>query len=456
MRMNETAAPYPRAAEGLPDMPTTSPSARAERSDAPAPSDPADFFGADAEALGPDVTALVRADRALETGSINLIASASYCPLGLRQLEGSHLVNRAPMGLPGRRSVANCEHLDEIETLAIDRAKAAFGAEHANVQALSSTVANVAALRAVLPAEGARMLTFDELCGGHVSHGAMRHVTSHGREVRSFGVTVDGAVDLDQARDVARALRPHVLLAGPSSYPREIDFAALRSIADEVGALLFSDIAHVAGLIVAGLHSNPVPYSDLSTTSTQKTLCGPRNGAFVFSRARFGDAVDEAIYPGLQGPAAANFIAARAVQMDLVTRPVFSDLMRRVVENARALGDGLREGGCGLYTGGTDSHMVMAYTGEDWTSAAMVSRLGEHGVTGNGMRAPGPDGAPRMAFRVGSVAMTVRGAGAEAFHTVGAELAGIFAAGPRSAPDARRTRLLRDLARAHPIPSFLD
>ena len=414
------------------------------------------FFEADARQLGADVVALIDQDRKREAQSLNMIASASYAPLGLRQIEGTHLVNRAPMGLPGRRSVANCEELDAIENLAIDRAKAIFGAEYVNVQALSSTIANVAVLRAILPTDGARLLTFDELAGGHVSHGTMRHITGANREVASFGVTSTGAVDLDQARDLARKMKPHVLLAGPSSYPREIDFAALKSIADEVGALLFTDIAHVAGLIAAGLHANPVPFSDVSTTSTQKTLCGPRNGAFVFARERFGAAIDAAVYPGLQGPAASNMIAARAVQMEMITRPAFAQLMRDVVANAKAFAAGLEEGGIELYTGGTDSHMIMAYTGESWTQPQLVAGLGAYGVIGNAMRAPGQSGEPRTAFRFGSIALTIRGFGTAEATKLGREVAEILRAGPAAPLDPARLRRLTDLAAAHPIPSFVD
>jgi glycine hydroxymethyltransferase len=410
------------------------------------------FFGADAHQLGADVVALIDQDRKREALSLNMIASASYAPLGLRQIEGTHLVNRAPMGLPGRRSVANCEELDAIETLAIDRAKAIFGAEYVNVQALSSTIANVAVLRAILPAEDARLLTLDELAGGHVSHGAMRHITGANREVISFGVTRTGAVDLDQARDLARKTRPHVLLAGPSSYPREIDFAGLKTIADEVDALLFTDIAHVAGLIAAGLHANPVPFSDVSTSSTQKTLCGPRNGAFVFAKER----IDAAVYPGLQGPAASNMIAARAVQMEMITRPAFAQLMRDVVANAKAFGAGLEEGGIELYTGGTDSHMIMAYTGESWTQPELVAGLGAYGVIGNAMRAPGQAGEPRTAFRFGSVALTIRGFDTAEARKLGREVAEILRAGPAAPVDPARLRKLKDLANAHPIPSFVD
>ena len=414
------------------------------------------FFSSQASQLGPDIVGLIQDDRELEMRSLNLIASASYCPLGLRQIEGTHLVNRAPIGMPGRRSVGNCEHLDSIELLAIERAKALFGAEFVNVQALSSTIANVAVFRAVLPADGARVLTFDELAGGHVSHGAMRHITGYNREVASFGVTPMGTLDLDQAHDVARRLRPHVIIAGPSSYPREMDFAALRKIADEVGALLFTDIAHVAGLIATGLHANPVPYSDVSTTSTQKTLCGPRNGAFVFAQSRFGDAIDQAIFPGLQGPAGANLIAARAVQLEMVGSPAFADLMQSVVANAKALATGLEAGGCSIYTGGTDSHMVMAFTGEDWERPDLVAKLGEYGVLGNAMRAPDHAGQARTAFRFGTIALTIRGFDAEDFLRLGRELAAIFAGGPTASIDRARLDLFRQLAASHPIPSFID
>lgn len=414
------------------------------------------IFSSDAAQLGPDVVASIAQDRSLEEQSLNLIASASYCPLGLRQIEGTHLVNRAPMGLPGQRSVANCEQLDFLENLAISRAKSIFGAEFVNVQALSSTIANVAVLRALLPRDGARLLTFDELAGGHVSHGALRHITGYGREVRSFGVNADGTLNLDHARDLARKSRPHMILAGPSSYPREMDFAALRTIANEVGALLVTDIAHVSGLIAAGLHANPVPFSDASTTSTQKTLCGPRNGAFVFAKEQFGSDIDAAIFPGLQGPAASNLIAARAVQMDLVQRPTFRDLMHIIVANAKALAIGLKEGGVDLYTDGTDSHIVMPYTGEHWSQPELVSRLGAYGILGNAMRAPDKTGAPVTAFRLGSIALSIRGLRTDEFQKLGREIAAIFIAGPESPLSDTRMKWVRDLAAAHPVPSFVD
>jgi glycine hydroxymethyltransferase len=409
-----------------------------------------------ARGLGADVVHWIEQDRVLESRTLNMIASASYCPLGLRQIEGTHLVNRAPMGLAGARAVANCEYLDRIEQLAIDRAKVVFAAEYVNVQALSSTIANVAVLRAVLPTKQARLLTFDELAGGHVSHGATRHISGDNRTVVSFGVTATGVVDLDRARELARETRPHVILAGPSSYPREIDFAALRAIADEVDALLFSDVAHTAGLIAAGLHANPVPISDVSTASTQKTLCGPRNGAFVFARTSLGAAIDAAICPGLQGPAGANLIAARAVQMELIRRPSFTELMHGVLANAKAFACGLEESGITLYTGGTDSHVVMAFTGDAWTQPQLVKTLGEYGVLGNAMRAPDASGKPCGAFRFGSVALTIRGLDVSDFSCLGRELGSILIAGPGAPVDKRRVGTLRQLAIDHPVPSFVD
>jgi glycine hydroxymethyltransferase len=274
--------------------------------------------------------------------------------------------------------------------------------------------------------------------------------------VSSFGVTSEGTVDLDQARDLARNKRPHIVIAGPSSYPREIDFSALRSIADEVGALLFTDIAHVAGLIAAGLHANPVPISDVSTTSTQKTLCGPRNGAFVFAKRRLGDAIDAAIYPGLQGPAASNMIAARAAQLEMITTPAFATLMSDIVTNAKSLAAGLEQGGVRLYTGGTDSHMVMAYAGDHWSQGELVSVLGSYGVLGNAMRAPGRSGEPLTAFRFGTIGVTIRGMKTEDVCELGRLIAGVISTGPRAAFDQARADRLRQLAVAHPIPSFVD
>lgn len=408
----------------------------------------------DAAEIAPDVLAMIEADRNLDAQSLNMIASASYAPRALREIEGTHLVNRAPMGWVGNRSVGNCTHIDALEQLAIDRARAVFGAEHVNVQALSSTIANVGVLRAILPDSGGRLLTFDEGAGGHVSHGTGRHITSLNREIRSFGVMPDGSLDYEAARALAHEFRPDVLLAGPSSYPREIDFSTLRVIADEVGALLVTDIAHTSGLVATGLHRNPVPFSDVSTTSTQKTLCGPRNGAFIFSRARFSEAIDTAVFPGIQGPAASNMIAARAALMKFVTFDAFRALMHDVLANGQALCDGLIDGGVELYTGGTDSHIVMPFIGDDWSASSITAKLEAYSVTGNAMTAPHPTGERRRAFRLGTVALTIRGMGQDDFRKLGEDLARIFRDGPDASINRDRSRRFRKMAASY-VASWL-
>lgn len=415
------------------------------------------LFAASLGQIGADVAELIRRDRDSESASINMIASASYCPRAVRQAEGSHLVNKNASGFVGRRSMANCEEYDRIEELAIGRAKAMFGAEAVNVQALSSTLANLAVLRAIMkPGDG--LLAFDEIAGGHISHGSAGHITGEGRVVNTFGVDDDDRLDLEAARSLAKALRPRVIVAGATSYPREIDFQGLRTIADEVGALLFSDIAHVAGLIAVGMHQNPVPFSDVATTSTQKTLCGPRSGAFTFSKREFADAIDAAIYPGLHGAVPANMVAARAILLDIAAQPAFADLMSSVLRNAKALGEGLMERGIDLYTGGTDTHMIVADLRDtDWRPAAIRSWFGRHGITGNGIRLPARKGSPSdAAYRFGSTAMSIRGADEAAFRHMGTLFGDIIRKGPNAAPDPSLTTQLQEIALAFPVPSYTD
>jgi glycine hydroxymethyltransferase len=242
--------------------------------------------------------------------AVNLVASESYCPRATLQAEASVLVNKNATGYPPRTAFAGGEVIDAIERLAVQRARALFGAEHANVQALSSTVANVAVMRALLQ-PGDRVLAFDRAAGGHGSHGSARHVSGQDYRFDTFGVRADdGLVDYDEALRKALALRPRMILAGSSSYPRRIDFARLREIAARVDAMLFADVAHVSGLIVAGEHPNPTPYCDVVTTSTHKTLCGPRTGGLILCRAEHADRIDAALAPGLRAPCCSTWSRA--------------------------------------------------------------------------------------------------------------------------------------------------
>jgi glycine hydroxymethyltransferase len=302
---------------------------------------------------------LIGQEERRQNETVNLIASESYCPRATLEAEASILVSKNATGYPGRRAVAGCEIMDDIERLAQQRALALFGGEHANVQALSSTIANIAVLRGLLK-QGACILALDEVAGGHHSHGAEYHLSGQDYRLTRFGLDeTAGTIDLDELRRTASRLRPAMIIAGSTACPRAIDFAGLAAVARDVGALLVADIAHVAGLVAAGLHDNPTACADVVTTSTHKTLCGPRTGGLILSRAAYAEKIDRALFPGLQGAPGAHIIAARAALFAWASRPEFRALMQAVLDNARVLADGLREAGCRLYLGGTDTHMIV-------------------------------------------------------------------------------------------------
>lgn len=400
-----------------------------------------------------DVFALIEDQRRLNRTSVNLVASESYAPQATLEAEASALINKNATGYPPRVSVGGGGVIDAIESLAIERAKELFGAEYANVQSLSSTIANIAVVRALLK-PGDRILAFDPAAGGHSSHGSPRHLAGQDYSIRTFGVDeTTGALDLDNARRIALEFRPDMVIAGSSHYPMQIDFAALADIAAEVGALTFADIAHVSGLVAAGLHPNPTPRYDVVTTSTHKTLCGPRTGGLILCKQIHGPAIDKALAPGLQAAPGAHIIAARAVLLRLVKSDAFAELMRATLANAAALADGLVAGGVRLYGGGTDTHMVVVDLRDTtWTAKDLGEHLLGHNITASASSLPLRSGsAGRMGLRLGSVAMTIRGADREVFARIGEALAKIIAA--RSTPvDAGLARIFLDIADAYPLP----
>ena len=258
------------------------------------------LFTRSIEESDPEIAGLLRRQEEQNTNTINLVASESYCPRATVEAEASVLINKNPSGYPPRHDIGGSEIMNKIEELAIDRAKRLFGAEHANIQALSSTIANIAVIRALVQ-PGGRILAFDMAAGGHKSHGGANHISGQDYEVRTFGIDEEsGKIDLATARKLAEAFEPHIIIAGSSNYPYRIDFEALHGIGRDAGALLFADIAHVSGLIIAGLHWNPTPSYDVVTTSTHKTFCGPRTGGLVLCKARYAEAIDSTIAPGLQ------------------------------------------------------------------------------------------------------------------------------------------------------------
>jgi glycine hydroxymethyltransferase len=398
--------------------------------------------------------ALIGRQRLENAEAVNLVASESYCPRATLQAEASVLVNKNATGYPPRTAFAGGEVIDAIERLAVQRARALFGAEHANVQALSSTVANVAVMRALLQ-PGDRVLAFDRAAGGHGSHGSARHVSGQDYRFDTFGVRADdGLVDYDEALRKALALRPRMIVAGSSSYPRRIDFARLREIAARVDAMLFADVAHVSGLIVAGEHPNPTPYCDVVTTSTHKTLCGPRTGGLILCLAEHAERIDAALAPGLQAAPGAHIIAARAVLFDLVSREPFRQLMREVVRQAQRLARGLSQAGLRLYAGGTDTHMVVVDLRDTaWREAELNDYLARHRLVANTATLPRrPADRCALGLRLGSTPMAIRALGTPGRDEVSASLATLIGRGPGAAPDPAIAARMRELALAHPIP----
>lgn len=401
-----------------------------------------------------DISDLIERQRRQNAESINLVASESYCPRATVEAEASVLINKNASGYPPRVSFAGGEVMDAIELLAIDRAKRLFGAEHANVQSLSSTISNVAVLRALLK-PGGRILAFDRIAGGHSSHGGPNHVSGQDYEVETFGVDdATGLVDYAAVQTQASAFRPQMIIAGSSAYPWQIDFRKLHEIAAEVGALLFADIAHVAGLVVGGIHPNPTPICDIVTTSTHKTFCGPRTGGLILCKAKYAERIDAALAPGLQAAPGAHIIAARAVLFDRVRRPEFRKLMQAVVDDAASMARSLANDGVPLYAGGTDSHMVVVDLRRTrWQEAEVNAQLERHGIIGNTTTLPRRAGdRTELGLRLGSTPMTIRGLDAANFAVVASSVAALINRGPGTAVDEQLCRKMKEIALACPIP----
>ncbi|MFE2457253.1 serine hydroxymethyltransferase [Streptomyces sp. NPDC059402] len=310
------------------------------------------------------VFALLAEEERRQRDTLQMVAAASTAPWQVLWCNGSVLTNVTGEGYPGRRYHSGCGVFDRLEELACRRARDVFGASFANVQPHSGTNANLAALRALLP-RGGKVLSMSLKAGGHLSHGARASVTSTLYGVHHYGVTRDGLIDLEEVRTLALGLRPDVVICGGSAYPRELDFAAFRKIADEAGAALLADVSHVAGLVAAGLHPSPVPYAHLVTTSTYKQLAGPRGG-LVLGGTNVPDPgelerrVGAAVFPGVQGSPAPHSIAAKAWAFGHVATPDFHAMCRRIVTAARAVAEVFADHGYALVGSGTDTHMVLA------------------------------------------------------------------------------------------------
>ncbi|GAA3562762.1 serine hydroxymethyltransferase [Amycolatopsis ultiminotia] len=369
-------------------------------------------LGAPLAVADPAVHAAVGRELARQRGTLEMIASENFAPLSVLQAQGSVLTNKYAEGYPGRRYYGGCENVDEIEQLAIDRAKALFGAEYANVQPHSGAQANSAVLSALLD-PGDTFLGLDLAHGGHLTHGMRR--TFSGRYFRAVPYHVresDHLVDMDEVERLAREHRPQLIIAGWSAYPRQLDFAHFRRIADEVGAYLMVDMAHFAGLVAAGLHESPVPYAHVVTSTTHKTLGGPRGGV-VLAEAELGKKLNSGVFPGLQGGPLEHVIAAKAVAFKLAGEPEFRERQERTLAGARILADRLLpEDHVGLVSGGTDVHLVLVDLRESALDGRQAEdRLHRVGITVNRNAVPFDPRPPVVSsgIRIGTPALAARG-----------------------------------------------
>jgi glycine hydroxymethyltransferase len=361
--------------------------------------------------LDPELNDLLRAELCRQQETLELIASENFASRAVLEATGSVLTNKYAEGLPGARYYGGCEIVDRVETLAIERARELFGAEHVNVQPHSGSSANLAVYFAFLQ-PGDTLLAMELAHGGHLTHGLAINFSGSLYHVVPYHVRRDSeTIDYDEVRELARRHRPKMIVCGASAYPRIIDFAAFREIADEVGALLMVDMAHIAGLVAAGVHPNPVPVADVVTSTTHKTLTGPRAG-LILCRERYGKAIDRAVFPGMQGGPLAHVIAAKAACFKIAQSEEFRSLQRQVVANAAALAATLADGGLRLVSGGTDVHLALVdLRDKDITGLACQDLLEKVNITANRNVVPFEDKAMSVTsgIRVGSPAVSTRG-----------------------------------------------
>ncbi|GAA8586005.1 serine hydroxymethyltransferase [Helicobacter pylori] len=359
---------------------------------------------------------------------LEMIASENYTFASVMEAMGSVLTNKYAEGYPNKRYYGGCEVVDKIESLAIERAKKLFNCQFANVQAHSGSQANNAVYHALLKPYD-KILGMDLSCGGHLTHGAKVSLTGKHYQSFSYGVNLDGYIDYEEALKIAQSVKPEIIVCGFSAYPREIDFKKFREIADEVGALLLGDIAHVAGLVVTGEHANPFPHCHVVSSTTHKTLRGPRGGLILTNDEEIAAKIDKAVFPGTQGGPLMHVIAAKAVGFKENLKPEFKAYAQLVKSNMQVLAKALQEKNHKLVSGGTSNHLLLMdfldkpYSGKDADIA-----LGNAGITVNKNTIPGETRSPFVTsgIRIGSAALSARGMGAKEFEIIGNKISDIL------------------------------
>jgi len=409
--------------------------------------------------VDPKVASVLAAEIGRQRDTLEMIASENFAPRAVLECQGSVLTNKYAEGYPGRRYYGGCEHVDVSEQIAIDRAKSLFGAQHANVQPHAGAQANNAVYHALLT-PGDKILGLELSHGGHLSHGMKLNVSGRLYDAVAYGVDPEtGLIDMDEVARLAHEQRPRMIVAGWSAYPRHLDFAAFRRIADEVEALLMVDMAHFAGLVAARLHPNPVPHADVVTTTLHKTLNGPRSG-MILCREEWAKKIDSAVFPGQQGGPLEHVIAAKAVALKLAGEEEFRERQQRTIEGAKALAAALSRagGGVSVLTGGTDVHFVVV----DLRESPLDGKEGEDrlhslGVTVNRNTVPFDPRPPMVSsgLRIGTSALATRGLEVVDFERLGRVIAAALA------PDFEADRAdlageVADIARRYPLYGYLD
>lgn len=386
--------------------------------------------------LDPEVAEAIELERKRQQNTLEMIASENFVPRAVMQSQGSVLTNKYAEGYPGRRYYGGCEYVDIVESLAISRVKELFGAEHANVQPHSGAQANNAVMHALLT-PGDTIMGLSLAHGGHLTHGMKLNVSGKLYNVVAYGVDENGYVDMEQVREMALAERPKLIIAGWSAYPRQLDFAAFRAIADEVGAYLWVDMAHFAGLVAAGLHPNPVPHAHVVSSTVHKTLGGPRSG-FILCTEELKKKIDSAVFPGQQGGPLMHVIAAKATAFKVAASEGFKDRQKRTVEGAQILANRLlqqdvKDAGVSIASGGTDVHLVLV----DLRHHALNGKeaedlLHDAGITVNRNAVPNDPRPPMVTsgLRIGTPALATRGFDAEGFTEVADIIASVLLPNP--------------------------
>ncbi len=414
---------------------------------------PSDYFSRHVSEVDPEIAELLESELRRQESTLEMIASENFVPQSVLDCQGSVLTNKYAEGYPGRRYYGGCEYVDVVEQLAIDRAKELFGAEHVNVQSHAGAQTNASAYHALLqPGDTIMGMKLDQ--GGHLSHGMKLNVSGRLYNVVAYGVDPETSrVSMEEVARVAEEFRPKLIIAGWSAYPRQLDFAAFREVADSVGALLLVDMAHFAGLVAADEHPSPIPYADVVTTTVHKTLGGARGG-MILCREQYAKKIDSAVFPGQQGGPLMHVIAGKAVALRIAQTDAFRERQRRTRAGAAAVADELMAAGVNVLSGGTDVHLALLDLRESELDGKQAEdRLHDIGITVNRNAVPNDPRPPAVSsgLRIGTPALATRGLQVDDFHEVGRVIGEALTADWSDARRSDLTERTRALAERYPL-----